>query len=231
MRRKLSKILFLILILIGTFVLLNLRVTTRQGIDYKWHSIQIPLYLKALDFFDRYYNYQELVKRIVKGANNDEEKVMKIFTWTHKNIRKAPRELPVVDDHVWHIIVRGYGVQDQSQDVFATLCNIAGIDAFFSGVYTDDKSSAVILSFVKIEEKWHVFDAYRGVYFKDKEGRFADIETKNEWLIASLDRQPDINYAPYLRNLPTIKDIALNRSNLQSPINRMLFEVKKKILR
>lgn len=220
----------------GVFILLNLRVTTKQGVtswegvDYKHYSIQIPLYLKILDFFDRYYNYRELANRIVKGANSDEEKVIKIFTWTHHNIRKVPKELPVVDDHVWHIIVRGYGVQDQSQDVFTALCNISGIDAFFSAVYINDRSGVIILSFVKIEEKWYVFDAYRGVYFTDKQGRLADIDTtKKERLIVTLDEQPDIDYAPYLENLPTIKDIGLNRSNLQSPLKRLLYEFKKRI--
>jgi len=228
MKRKLSKILILVLVA-GIFILLNTSVTTKQGIDHKVRSIKIPLYLKTLDFFDRYYNYRELVKRIVHGANNDEEKVMRIFSWAHNNIRKAPKELPVVDDHVWHIIVRGYGVNDQSQDVFTALCNIAGIDAFFAAVYTEDRSGVIILSFVKIQEKWYAFDAYRGVYFKDKQGRLADIGPKNEWLIVTLDRQPDINYAPYLKNLPAIKDISLSRSNTQSPFNRLLFEIKKKL--
>ncbi len=229
MKRKLSKILILVIVVAGIFILLNLSVTTRQGIDYKLRSIKIPLYLKTLDFFDRYYNYRELVKRIVQGTNNDEEKVMRIFSWTHNNIRKAPKGLPIVDDHVWHIIVRGYGVNDQFQDVFTALCNIAGLDAFFSQVYTEDRSGVIILSFVKIQEKWYAFDAYRGVYFKDKQGRFTDIGSKNEWLIATLDGQPDINYTPYLKNLPTIKDIGLNRSNLQSPLRRLFYEVKKRI--
>lgn len=227
MKRKLSKILFLFLVLTGIFILLNLSVTTRQGIDYKLNSIKIPLYLKTLDFFDRYYNFKELVKRIVKNTDSDEEKVMKIFLWTYNNIKKAPQGLPIVDDHIWYTIVRGYGVQDQFQDIFTTLCNIAGIDAFFSEIYTEDKSRAIIISFVKIQRKWHVLDAYRGVYFKDKQGRLADIGSKNEWLIATLDGQPDINYTPYLKNLPTIKDIGLSRSNTQSPLNRLLFEIKK----
>lgn len=227
MKRKLSKILFLFLALTGIFILLNLSVTTRQGIDYKLSSIKIPLYLKTLDFFDRYYNFKELIKRIVKNTDSDEEKVMKIFVWTYNNIKKAPQGLPIVDDHIWYTIVRGYGVQDQFQDIFTTLCNIAGIDAFFSEIYTEDKSRAIIISFVKIQRKWHVLDAYRGVYFKDKQGRLADIGSKNEWLIATLDGQPDINYAPYLKNLPTIKDIGLSRSSTQSPFNRLLFEIKK----
>ena len=81
MKRKLSKILFLFLVLTGIFILLNLSVTTRQGIDYKLSSIEIPLYLKTLDFFDRYYNLKELVKKIVKNTDSDEEKVMKILAW------------------------------------------------------------------------------------------------------------------------------------------------------
>ena len=45
------------------------------------------------------------------------KKTLKIFIWTHKNIRKAPEGLPVIDDHVWHTIIRGYGINDQSSDV------------------------------------------------------------------------------------------------------------------
>lgn len=227
MKRKLTKILLSVIVVAGIFILLNLSVTTRQGIDHKVYSIKIPLYLKTLDFFDRYYNYRALVKRIVQGANNDEEKVMRIFSWTHNKIRRAPKELPIVDDHVWHIIVRGYGVNDQFQDVFTALCNIAGLDAFFLQVYTEDRSGVIILSFVKIQKKWCVFDAYRGVYFKDKQGRLADIGSNNEWLVATLGGQPDIDYTPYLKNLSTIKDIGLSRSSTQSPLNRLLFEIKK----
>ena len=57
---------------------------------------------------------------------------MEIFIWTCENIRKQPDGLPVIDDHVWHIIIRGYGEPDQSSDVFTTLCNYAGIRAFYA---------------------------------------------------------------------------------------------------
>ena len=229
MKKKLYKILFFILILTGIFILLNMAVTTRQGINYEWHAIEIPLYLKVLDFFDRYYNYNLLVKRIVKGANSEEEKVMRLFEWTHRNIKKAPKELPLVDDHVWYTIIRGYGAKDQSQDVFTTLCNIAGIDAFFSLVNSEDKAGRIPLSFVRIQKKWHVLDAYYGVYFKNSKGRLADIESGNDWVKVSLDDEPNIDYAPYLNNLPPIKDFDLSRPRIQSPLNRLLFEIKKRV--
>ncbi|MDD4979781.1 MAG: transglutaminase-like domain-containing protein [Candidatus Omnitrophica bacterium] len=228
MKSKLNKLLFFILILISIFVFLNISVTTRQGINYELHTIKIPLYLKVLDFFDRYYNYKELTKRIVKDAGSEEEKIMRIFEWTHNNIRKAPQELPLVDDHAWYIIVRGYGAKDQSQDVFTTLCNIAGIDAFFSTVSNEDKTDEIPLSFVKMQKKLYVMDAYHGVYFKNSKGRLADIESRNDWVKVSLDNEPNIDYTPYLDNLCTIKDFYLSRPSIQSPLNRLLFEIKRR---
>lgn len=229
MKRKLHKILAAMLVLITIVIILNLRVNTRQGINYKVYSIKIPLYLKALDFFDRYYNYRRLVDEIIKGVGSDEEKMMKIFEWTHNNIRKAPKELPLVDDHIWYTIVRGYGAEDQFQDVFTTLCNFAGIDAFFGAVYTKDKSSKIIFSFVRIKKKWHVLDAYRGVYFKDNQGSLANIEDKNRCSVISLADKPDIDYTLYLENLPAIGEIGLNRANIQSPVKRLLYEIKKRM--
>ena len=229
MKNKIYKIIFFALVAAGIFIFLNMGVTTQQGVNYKYQSIRIPLYGKVLDFFDRYYNYRELTKKIIEGANSDEEKMMKIFEWTHNNIRKAPKELPLVDDHVWYTIVRGYGAVDQSQDVFTTLCNFAGIDAFFSNVYAKDRVRKILFSFVKTQDKWHVLDAYRGVYFKDNKGRLADIGTKNESLAISLGEKPDIDYAPYLDNLPTIREIGLNRANIQSPVKRLLYEIKKRM--
>ena len=89
-------------------VLLNLTVTTRQGKNYEVKVIKMPLYLKLLDFFDRHYNYGFLVKRIVGNSKNKKEAVLKIFEWTNDNLKRSPAGLPSVDDHVWHIIVRGY---------------------------------------------------------------------------------------------------------------------------
>ena len=112
--------------------MLNFTVTTQKGVNFKVQTIKIPLYLKALDFFDRHYNYKLITKRIIRDAQNEQDKAMKILEWTYKNIKRQPKELPVIDDHVWHIIVRGYGLNDQFSDVFTTLCNYAGMDAFFT---------------------------------------------------------------------------------------------------
>ncbi len=234
MKKKwLKRIILIISISIGIFYILNINVTTQQGINYEVQTIEIPLYLKVLDFFDRHYNYKWMAERIIGDSRTEREKVFKIFEWTYKTIKKNPEGYPIIDDHVWHIIVRGYGVGDQFSDVFTALCNYAGIDAFFDSPYSADRSSRIPLSFVKISEVWTIFDPYRGVYFKSKEGSLASIEEiiKGNWLAESIDKDKnkeiDINYAIYFKNLSPIKEIELQRSNVQSPINRLKYEIKK----
>lgn len=219
------------LILVSGIYILNIKVTTQQGINYQWQTIEIPLYLKTLDFFDRHYNYKWTLKRIMGDSKTEEEMVLKIFKWTHEIIKKTPDGYPVIDDHVWHIIVRGYGQDDQSSDVFTTLCNYADVDAFFNWVYTESRDSRIPLSFVRVNEKWYVFDPYRGVYFKSKNGGLASIEdiTRGDWVEEYINRlnKFDVNYAIYLKNLSPIIEAGLKRANIQSPINRLRYEIKK----
>jgi hypothetical protein len=229
MKRNLPILLIGIVIFITTVLFLNVTVTTRRGINYQWATIKMPLYLKILDFFDRHYNYRELVRKITKNEDNGEKKVMKIFSWTYHNIRKQPQELPVIDDHVWHIIVRGYGVSDQSSDVFTTLCNYAGMNAFYSYVYTESRKQRIPLSFVRLRGKWTVFDPYRGVYFEDKRNNLADIKaiSSKDFIIKSIGKPPDFNYRNYLDNLPSINAVGLRKASIQSPLRRLIFELKK----
>jgi hypothetical protein len=214
---------------VGISIFLNIKVTVRQGINYQWHIIRVPLYLKILDFYDRHFNYKELVKRIIRDSKNNSERVLRILKWTYQNIRETPEDFPVIDDHVWHIILRGYGVRDQYSDVFATLCNYAGMDAYFSWVYSRDQTARIPLAFVKIDGGWSVVDPYYGVYFKNKNGEIADLEeirSTGSLFADSVGVEPDMDYTPYLDNFPSIKDIKLCRSNIQSPLNRLLFELK-----
>jgi hypothetical protein len=210
---------------------LNIKVTTKQGVDYKVSTLRIPLYLKVLDFFDRHYNYKLLVDRITDGSAGEESRIMKIFDWTYANIRKTPAGYPVIDDHVWHIIVRGYGSDDQSADVFTTLCNYAGTDAFFNWVGGNNGIGGISLSFVKVEGRWVVFDSYRGVYFKNTSNEFASVEDimMGDWSAAGIDSSvsPDFDYTDSLKGLQAVKDVGFTRANTQSPLNRLVYEVRK----
>lgn len=231
MKKTIGILLSLALMFIGVLIILNIPVITRKGVNYNWSEIKIPLYLKILDFFDRHYNYKELVRNIVIESNTDEDRIMKIFEWTYKNIRKVPEGYPIIDDHVWHIIVRGYGASDQASDVFTTLCNYAGRDAFFCYIFSDDKSSRIPLSFVKLNSRWYVFDPYTGAYFRNNNGDIANINEirmgnwKLKSLADSITGYPD--YKKYIINLPISIKQGLSRANIQSPLRRLIFEFNK----
>lgn len=229
---KKKKVLLTICLIAVLLVILNLPVTSRQGINYVVRDVKMPLYIKIIEFIDRDYRYKELVALVCKGHNSDGEKALVLFEWVYRNIRKdIPQGWPVVDDHVWNIIVRGYGVSDQFSDVFTTLCNYAKLDAFYGFAYHKDGKKMILFSFVKIEGAWRVFDPYRGCYFKNRKGEIADIEELrfgSGWSIEGLGELPDIDYPAYFSNLPTIKNINLSRPSIQSPLNRIIFELKKR---
>lgn len=220
----------LLLIFFGIIYALNIKVTTKQGNDYHVSTIEIPLYLKILDFFDRHYNYVALVKKITKGANTQEEKVIRLFEWTYNNIKPQPQELPVVDDHVWNIIIRGYGAGEQSSDVFTTLCNYAGADAFYDWIKAQDNTKQIALSFVMIDKQWIVFDQYSGNIFITHAGKLASVNDilKGNWRTRNLlyPQRTNIDYSPFFRNMDLVTKIYIRRSRLQSPYRRFVYQIK-----
>jgi hypothetical protein len=231
MMKKNVKIILLVSIVIITLLILNINVATKKGVNYRWYTIKVPLYLKVLDFFDRHYNYRQLVKGIVKDAGTREQKAIQLFNWVHQNMRKAPEGLPIVDDHVWYIIVRGYGVADQFSDVFTTLCNYAGLDAFYDVIYTKDKTDSIHFSFVKLNKGWSLFDPYYGVYFKNRAGNIATLEemkTGNCFIVnIGKNQRSELDYGKFMDSLPGIKAVGLGRANIQSPLKRFIYELNK----
>lgn len=230
MKKFIIKLSIVVATIIAIILVLNIKVSTLQGINYKVHTIRIPLYLKILDFMDRHYNYKQIVKKIIENEQDKQKRVMKLFSWTYHNIKKQPENLPIIDDHVWHIIVRGYGVRDQSSDVFATLCNYAGADAFFDSFCAEEKEEKIILSLVRLDDRWYVFDPYNGFYFLNKEGALADIDAikKGHYRLGRLGppKEAVLDYISYIKNMPDIKEIGLRRETVQSPFKRFLYMFK-----
>lgn len=225
--KRASYLLTTFILIFFTVVILNLNVTTKQCINYDCLANKIPLYLKILGFFERHYEYKHLVNHIVKDARSDEERVMKILEWTFSNIRRAPHGFPVIDDHVWYIIVRGYGTSDQFQDVFTTFCNYSKINALYRTFKINN--SPETLSFVKLKNNWHVFDAYHGIYFKNSKGKIADINDlmSGDWIVFRLSNNIEIPayYGECFKSLNSInyENYKLSRPSIQSPVNRIRF--------
>ncbi|MBN1912815.1 MAG: transglutaminase domain-containing protein [Candidatus Omnitrophica bacterium] len=228
------RIVLIIFISAACLFMLNISVSMNQCVDYKCFQRKIPLYLKILDFFDRHYNYKRLTREIVGGVKTEEEKVMKIFAWTAQNIRRVPPGFPVVDDHIWHIIVRGYGADDQSCDVFATLCNYAGSESFYAHLDKSVSGPRIFLAFTRIKDEWYAFDPYRGIYFVDAGGKLialGRLKEGAEYSARPLKEGDTFDYSGYFANLPGDIIVKLGRSNIQFPLKRLIFEVNKWVRR
>lgn len=129
--------------------------------------------------------------------------------------------------------IRGYGTNGQYADVFSTLCNYAGLEAFFTWAGSFDRENTIPISFVKIYNRWYIFDPYNGIYFRNKDGNFAAIEdmSKGEYGIASIvgvESREHFNYKSVFNSLfLIINDTTVQRARIQFPLNRLIFEVKK----
>ena len=110
--KKARLVFSIVLVTIFIAMIFNLDTSTKQCINYECHTYKIPLYLKILDFFGRHYHYKLLVKDIINSQDSDEVRAMKIFVWVYNNLKRIPDGFPVTDDHVWHTIIRGYGIDD-----------------------------------------------------------------------------------------------------------------------
>ncbi len=215
----------------------NLEVSIRQGIDGCAREIKMPLYVKGMEFLARHYEYGRIAKEVTQGCAGDEEKVLAILAWTHENIRKVPQGMPIIDDHILNIIIRGYGTSDQSQDVFTTLCAYSGIPAYWAMVFDNARRVKYPISVVKLGGKWCPFDSYRGKYFKTRRGAIASTEdiAGDRSLVEGKEISENgeeitvegVPYKEFFYNLHPRKEGRTLRPEKQMPLKRVFFEMKR----
>jgi hypothetical protein len=215
-------------------IMLNAKSVTRQGIDCVVTEHQIPLWLKSTEFLSRHYHYKQLAYRITDGCQTDEAKTIALFEWTRQNIKAHPAGFTVYDDHVLNIIIRGFGTNDQSADVFTTLCTYAGIPAAIYQALSSDKKHRIILSAVCLDGRYLLFDTYYGNYFRNKNGQIASIEDmiSDPSLVGQAKNKPivhGITYVDYFRNLSCIDGFGTLRAELQMPLARLKYELKRRL--
>lgn len=211
-------------------LILNIEVPTKQGINYSVRTYRIPLYIKIMEFISRDYRYRALAGQITKGKKTETDKAMSILAWTEQNIKtEIPESWPIYDDHIWNIIIRGYGADDQISDVFTTLCMYAGLPAGWARIYMPGHTDGLVLSFVKIGGRWRVFDVAQKTYFVNDTGEIASCEDilsdryDKKRAMAVLARS-GLTYEDYFKNMmPYVEDVTL-RSRLQMPFRRALYE-------
>jgi len=197
--------------------------TIHRGLDYRVTEIQIPLFLKLLAYIHRDLEFRNLSRKLVGGIQDREAKILALFEWTRKHVRPIPNGYPIVDDHVWDIIVRGYGSQDQAADVLAALSAYAGIPAHFRFVCAPKKNGCVGVAFVELPNgSFGLFDPHYGVVVRHPDGRLASIEevSSDRSLLERVD--PNLaSYAKYFENLPKVSVNDSSRTSCQMPLRRL----------
>lgn len=198
---------------------------TRVAVDYQPTVQRIHFYEKALHFLSRDRQTRRQVEQIVTAAASDEANLLRIFEWVRENVRDVPAGFPIVDDHPFHIIVRGYGAADQQSEAFSLLASYAGFRAATMLV----PSTAYPLATVELEDRQYVFDVPRGLAFVDGSGRLIDLET----LLADRNRlrqalgDADLDPNAYHATLAEFARLAVNtdRMEMQKPLGRLWYEL------
>lgn len=229
---KISFVLLAVVIILFAVLVLNIKVTSYQGKDYQLSILKVPLFLKIMDFFNRHYHYKLTAEEIVQEARTEEEKVLRIFYWTHKNIKKPPPGFPIIDDHVYNIIIRGYGTDDQSADVMATLCTYVGLPAAWIKIRPRDSQVWHGVTVVNIQGRKLLLDPYFGNYFRNKEGKIASIDDIiwDPSLVEKAKFKPlfrGVEYVKYFEDLKPIGKSISIKENQQMPLPRLNYELKK----
>lgn len=202
------------------------------GINFVVTEHTLPLWMKTVDFVDRDLNLARTAREVLGAIDGDEARTMTALAWTREHVRPQPAGLPVVDDHVWYIVVRGYGEADQRSDVFTTLLAYEGVPAYW--MLTGTAPDELPVSYVKIGGRWRVFDAASGIVFRTTSGELAapeDLIADPELVRRAADGQvTDLTfYLGYFRGYRVPEPPDVLRADLQMSGRRTLYEMKRLI--
>jgi len=221
-----KKYLFIALGMCLLYFVLTLPVRTYQGVNWIVTSKEVPLYLKAFNFLDRHLQMGQIAREIIKDAETDNDKVARIFSWVKTHIRSNPESLPVVDDHPLHIIIRGYGTDDQKNDIFSMLCAYAGFKSYYKA-FKNRHGTKHFLTIVHINGHSLVFDVCHQTEFINNNYWASATDLKQMHFDIKSADQPHLTKSYYTDmfkqadfSAPKIKR-KRNRNRLQMPLPRM----------
>lgn len=212
-------------------------VRIRQGINYEVTEYRVPLSLKVAGFVYRDMEYRHLARTLTRGVHGDEAKVLRLYEWVRSHITAGnPPGLPVVDDHVWNIIIRSYGDPDQLADVLATLCAYAGIPADLALLGPPSGPMVHAVAMVKLEGRWCPLDPFYGIIVRHSDGRLMSQEELLADPAALHHAAPGlmvkgVEYPRLYQWLPQIVPKAELRPYRQMPLRRAWYEVKRAAVR
>lgn len=203
-------------------------VTTSVGIDFHVTTYRIPLYEKALAFLYRDVELRRVAAAAAAGSSSEEDRAMRLLRWAYENVRPQPAGLPVVDDHVYNIIIRGYGDSDQAADVFATLAGYDGIPATLVFARRADGSVVYPFAYAYVDGDWRVFDVRGGQVLLDGASAASlDRLRRDPSITRGLASPPEVGAISYPEIVALLPDVPERlRADDQMPLSRLAREVR-----
>ncbi len=213
----------------------QIRVVTSIGVNYVVAQKEITLQEKVLQFLVRHFAIKRLVGDITEAKVTDREKAVALQTWVVQKVLpwEKVQALPVIDDHPYSIIVRGYGTGEQRADLLAILCGYAGIPAALYRLRHADSGRSIVLAVVRLGDDFYLFDPARDNLFYAEEGRLATLADlrRNSVFVARARNQPAIHgipYRDYFSGLHPVRQFQrYQRADLQRPFSRLFYEMSR----
>lgn len=212
----------------GVVVLGAWPVTTRYGVNYRWSTKRISLFEKTVNFISRDVQMRRIAGEVAEGASTGEQKALVIFGWVVRHVRPTPLGLPIVDDHVLNILIRGYGAPDQRAEAMAVLASYNGMPANATPVRVPDVPGELQLTLVRVDGRIAVFDVSHELVFRNAAGQLADVDDmKDPRLVTSTAHGILVEGVPYERYQPGLQALgpAFSRMERQKLWPRIKFEV------
>jgi hypothetical protein len=200
---------------------------SRQGIDGNLIVHRIPLWQKAANFYLRHVEFERWARDAAGGEADPQRRVLRLMDWTVKQVQHRPPELPFVDDHISHIVLRHYGNAGQQAEVFTALTTYTGNEGRWWTFTPQDAKRRLTLSFVRSDDGWWVFDLWHETWFETPEGRIATVvDFQQPERLIRHGRAPDMlegtPYLAYYRDLDPVLARSFSRARGQMPWPRLL---------
>ena len=103
------------------------------------------------------------------------KKILKIFSWVVTNIQPVPTGLHVIDDHLFNVIIRGYGASDQRTETFGLLASCMGFYASSLKLTPPGNQKGIFVSLIKSKHDIWIFDIVNQIAFRDADGHLVDL--------------------------------------------------------
>lgn len=210
-------------------------VTTRYGVNYRWSSRTIPLYEKAINFVSRDIQARRLAREVTAGIDRPRDRALRVFTWVGENVRPVPAGFPVVDDHIWHVIVRGYGAPDQRTEAYTLLAAYAGVRAATAALVamTDGRPHGLMVAVSEFDDRRWIFDVDHQILFRRDDGSLASVDDliANPAIVSAAGRGLEVAGIPYARYFEHLHDltVSFDRIDRQRPLPRLRRELAERL--